>query len=205
MLGKGYVIIPIMKKQHGDAIFIQRLLDNDQEAWEEFACRFHNCIHGAIFEQFGQKPVDSAGIAEDFLVDIYTNRSKKLSGFRGDSSLETYIWSICRNFCRNIAKSYKQMRKYYFGRDFDGEEMRLIEGDLPPDEQLGKIEISEILKEAVNKLSPNEKTVILLYFFEDIKEEEIAEMLCKSRGWVASYKKRGLEMMKKSLKNFEEY
>ena len=60
------------------------------------------------------------------------------------------------------------------------------------------------LKEAIGKLMPEERTVIILRFFEDLKLEQIAEILDESLSTIKSRLYRTLKKLRLDLETTEE-
>ena len=55
------------------------------------------------------------------------------------------------------------------------------------------------LKSSINKLNTNEREIISLFYFKQLKEREIAEKLSKPINTISSIKNRALKKLKNDL------
>lgn len=122
--------------------------------------------------------------AADLAQVVFLKVSGALEGFRQDSSLGTWIYKIATNTALDHARS-RVMRQ----KDFDdaaGEELE----DLPDvdsdhsDQRLIRQEMSDCIREMINRLPDDHRTVLLLSDFEELSNPEIAEVLNVSLGTV---------------------
>ncbi len=63
---------------------------------------------------------------------------------------------------------------------------------------------SNLLSEALRNLSDKKRKIILLYYFMDMNDTEIAELLKLNRSTVYRHRTRGLALIKKFMEEFEE-
>lgn len=73
--------------------------------------------------------------------------------------------------------------------------------DLPEYEVESK-ELHEVLKESINKLNEKEKLVVSLYYMEELKIKEIAEILEISSSRVSQIHTAALQKLEKSINNY---
>jgi RNA polymerase sigma-70 factor (ECF subfamily) len=73
-----------------------------------------------------------------------------------------------------------------------------------PDLALEQKERIHILKKAIDKLPPNQKSAFTLHKYEDLSYQEIAEVLNTSLSSVESLMHRAKQNLKKLLKNYYE-
>lgn len=108
-------------------------------------------------------------LAQDALQDTYLKVFRNLEKFKGESSEKTWIIKITINVCKNYVKNY-WIRN-------------VIRLDNMPEvsyvEQFSKI-INDELLSAIMRLPTKLKEVILLYYYQEYKIKEIADILCIS-------------------------
>ena len=63
---------------------------------------------------------------------------------------------------------------------------------------------NDLLSEALQYLPSNKRDILLLFYFMDMSDSEIADMLKLNRSTVYRYRTSGLAMMKKFMEEFEE-
>lgn len=125
--------------------------------------------------------------AEDLTQDTFLRVERALPAFRGDSSLANWIYRIATNVARD------RMRKPSFKRIVSAEAVKnspseteretesrdLWTGAKPKtaEEQLVRKEMNDCIREFIETLSGNYKTVLILSELEEFKNREIAEIL----------------------------
>ncbi|WP_235848490.1 sigma-70 family RNA polymerase sigma factor [Litchfieldia alkalitelluris] len=111
-------------------------------------------------------------LAEDITQEVYITCYKKLDDFRGDSSYKTWLFKITVNKCKDYLKSkwFRRILPVDY-MDFKG----LVNNQTVIEENL--IETEEIeLAEKVMALPVKYREVIIFYFYEDLKLQEIADL-----------------------------
>jgi RNA polymerase sigma-70 factor (ECF subfamily) len=126
--------------------------------------------------------VRNNAIAEELTQEIFIKIYKNLSSFRGDSKISTWIYGIATNSCMDHFRStdYKE-----------GEKTGAIELDILPEEtnsdgiqrilsieeDLIKSEMAECIRDYIESLSGDYRTVIVLHDLEGFKNREVARIL----------------------------
>ena len=106
------------------------------------------------------------GVAEDAAQETFIKAYKNLHTFRGDSSDKTWLFRIAINVCRG-------MQRTSWFRNISG----MVSLDSVQIQQPQKSEISHALMDEIMRLPKKYREVILLYYYEDMKQNEIAEIL----------------------------
>ncbi len=105
-------------------------------------------------------------LAEDAVSETFFKVYKGLPQFRGDASYKTFILRVAENVCRDMLRRRKARHAEY--------EVEFDEAA----EQCAEAEVYDnSLFEAVRALPDKLKTAILLYYYEDMNEHEIARVL----------------------------
>lgn len=128
---------------------------------------------------------------EDLFQEVFLKIHKALPGFREESSLETWIFRIVVNTAINYIKKQK---RYKLLTDFLAH-LRIEEGVVTEE-----VEAANLLLKPLEKLNPQQRTVMILADVEEIKLEEIGQMLNLPVGTVKSNLFRAREIIRKELK-----
>ncbi|WP_047490635.1 RNA polymerase sigma factor [Terriglobus sp. TAA 43] len=115
-------------------------------------------------------------IVQDALLKAYRNRA----GFRGDCSLNTWLTGIAVNLIRDHARTQKfKFWKKAGASSVDASEManHLRSSGSSPEGTLLAREQALQVHQAMEGLSPNQRTVFLLRFIEEMDLAEIAEVM----------------------------
>jgi RNA polymerase sigma-70 factor (ECF subfamily) len=120
--------------------------------------------------------------AEDLAQEVFAKVSRGLDSFKGQSKLSTWIYRIATN------TAIDKLRSASFKRS--SENTSLIEEttvgdnndsldhtDPPLDQKVIRKEMSQCVREYIDRLSPDYRTVLVLSELEGFKNREIADIL----------------------------
>ena len=147
--------------------------------------------------------------AKDIYQEVFLRVFRHLKNFEFRSEFSTWLYRITVN----VALTYKTKKhKYSYASldeeitDDEGETKpfyEAVENDSATDEKAIGSDISSNIKEAIEKLSPQQKMVFTLKHFEEYKIKEIAEMMNLSDGTVKNYLFNATIKMREYLKDFD--
>ena len=127
-------------------------------------------------------------LAEDAVQETFLKAYKGFDSFRGDSSEKTWLTRIAVNTCRDFQR----------GGWFKHTDRRVIPDMLPVGTVQPDTEDLD-LSLAVMKLPRKMREAILLYYYQDMSTEEIAETLGIAQSSVSNRLRRGREKLRKLL------
>ena len=121
--------------------------------------------------------------ADDLTQEVFIKVWKHLENFRQDSQLYTWLYRIATNECLNFLKSKK--RKFFLPiNDVEAE----LTAKIDQSDLIGGDEIQLKLQKALLKLPDKQRLVFNMKYYDDLKYEEISEILGTSVGALkASY------------------
>ncbi len=124
---------------------------------------------------------------DDIIQQVFIKVFKSLPSFKGLSSLDTWIYRITSKVCTD------QLRKKYRKRQLDiidGSDEMIDYVAAPskynPDKNMEHQELSKQVFEALEKLSVEKKTVVVMFEMEQMSLEQIADILDLPVGTVKS-------------------
>ena len=127
-------------------------------------------------------------LAEDAVQETFLKAYKGFASFRGDSSEKTWLTRIAVNTCRDFQR----------GGWFKHTDRRVTPDMLPVGTVQPDTEDLD-LSLAVMKLPRKMREAILLYYYQDMSTEEIAETLDIAQSSVSNRLRRGREKLRKLL------
>lgn len=144
--------------------------------------------------------------AQDIAQEVFEKVSRSIGAFEGRSKLSTWIYRIATNTALDRFRSspFKGSLDHDTLENSTGIHDRNVwtgETENPPDQKFIRREMSECVREYVDKLSPDHRTVILLKDLEGFKNTEIADILQISLEAVKMRLHRGRAAIKKELDN----
>ena len=112
--------------------------------------------------------------AEDATHDVFLKAWRKFDEFRGDAAVRTWLYRIAINHCRNLAQSW-HARKMVSNVDEavweragapDGNPLRVLETK----------ELGQRIQQALDRLPPEYRELLLLVADEQLSYQEVAEL-----------------------------
>lgn len=167
-----------------DAQLVMQVWNCDSDAFGELATKYQRPLFHLIYGLISNTE-DAEDSAQEALLRTY--RAMKERKAPDDPAK---FWPFLRQVARNIV-----MDLYRYRRMHNERMEELVEQLTIPDDPIGDMELQEL----VGKLPRNERTVILMYYIKGYSVDEIAEILGYKQPWVSKKKRRGEELLRKSL------
>jgi RNA polymerase sigma-70 factor (ECF subfamily) len=144
----------------------------------------------SIALRYSGDPAAAMDIAQDVFLKLYSS----IGDFRGDASLDTWLYRVVVNRCVDYRRS--TVRRVPFVGD-------LIEAGESVLSRLVRAEEAQGIEDAVAKLPADQRIVVVLRYTEGRSYEEIAEILNCSRGTVASRLSRAHKALERRLSHLK--
>lgn len=185
-----------------DQQLVEQVLYGDKNSFGLIIRNIERLVAQIIF-----KMVKSEEDGKDLIQDIYLKAYKNLPEFRFQAKLSTWIAQIAYNTCINFLEKKKMMLiEPIIGEEISLEEKMESLGNRQLDIYVNEIEtliqrneLSGLLNEEINKLSPIYRTLITLYHLEEMSYSQIAEVTQLPEGTVKNYLFRTRKTMKENL------
>lgn len=159
-----------------DESLVRRCQAGDSTAFDCLARRHQKLVFRLIYRIVG-KDADIEDIAQEVFLRAY----KGLDKFRGDAAFSTWLTRIAVNYCLKVLNQRKTKPLLECLTSFIACSKESI--------QQSVVELQEqrdVVKHALEQLSPKHKAVTVLLYFEGHSCEEISEILGCSVGTVKS-------------------
>jgi RNA polymerase sigma-70 factor, ECF subfamily len=185
-----------------EAEFVARLQANEDAAYDELVRTYNTSVFHVAYRMLGD-----SGDAADAVQDIFVKVFRNIKGFRGDSSLKTWIFRIAFSEILNRLRWWKRrFRSSTVSLDDDrngnGPAIHLRAPSPSPYQVLESKEREQAIQQALAKLSGEHRSIVILRDIEGFSYNEIADILGVSCGTVKSRLARARTDMKKTLTRF---
>ncbi|MDC3415098.1 sigma-70 family RNA polymerase sigma factor [Aquibacillus sp. 3ASR75-11] len=131
--------------------------------------------------------------AEDIVQDVFITCFHKITTFRGDSTIKTWLYRITVNRCKDSLKTWSI-------RNIDvGLRHAAYYKDNPeptPEEAVIRSSDNQILANCVMELPTKYLEVIVLYYYSGLKIEEVAQTLHKNAKTIRTRLRRGRKLLR---------
>lgn len=139
---------------------------------------------------------DVKDVAQDICLNIY--RSLLLKDV---TNLEGFIWTVARHTLTNY---YRGKQKSYFNLSIENEQMDFVDGRKSPLEELVDVENYEKIRREIAYLSKIQRKIVIMYYYEERKQFEIAEILGIPLGTVKWHLGVAREELKKGMEKMRD-
>jgi len=164
--------------------------------------RYHSLVFHLAYRVLGDRE-EALDVCQEVFLTVY----RKLSRFRGDSSLKTWIYRIAVNRAANRCRWWNRLRRrgtvsleQHLSNEGRGGLVESLEsGDASPEESLLKREERDQLERSLAKLPVKQRVALVLRDIEGLPYEQISVLLEVSPGTVKSRIARGREELKRRL------
>jgi RNA polymerase sigma-70 factor (ECF subfamily) len=139
-----------------------------------------------LHADFVWRTVARLGVAEvdrmDAVHEVFLLVQRHLAGFRGQSSLRTWLFTLCRTVARDARRKERRDRRLL--AEEDAEDAIDLRADVARAHE--HREHLELLEQILATLEPNQRNVFILFELETLTGEEVAEALGVPLGTVYS-------------------
>lgn len=156
-------------------------------------------IHQARIKRFVLCSTGDIDLAESITQDTLLRAYNGRQNFRGDCSVSTWITGIAIN----VTRDYLRTEKFKFWKRvrttaLDVHEMAsfIPANSASPERQILAKERMKSIYAAVETLSPNQRTIFLMKFTEEMSVEEISEILGIGEATVRTHLHRALKTVR---------
>lgn len=181
---------------------VARSQQNDLQAFEDLIKHYQDRVF-TLCRQLTGNHADAQDLAQEVFVKAYYN----LSGFRNEANFGTWLHRIAVNQWLN----FKRKKGIFASVSLDepihtgeGEMMREVAADIPsPEEAYEKEETRRLVHQAMQKISPEHKMVLVLREFNELSYEDLAAVLDCSLGTVKSRLNRARQALKEEIEKLD--
>ncbi|MFQ5822886.1 MAG: RNA polymerase sigma factor [bacterium] len=175
-----------------DQELLQQAREGDSKAFEELVKRYESQVAATVIGMLG-KCQETEDVGQEVFIRFY----KALHSFHAESSLGTYLTRIAMNLSLNELKRRK--RRQLFFKNFEDD---MTEIAIDPDDTITKHERQELVQNAIQKLEPGFRVVIVLRLINGYSTDETAKILDLPIGTVLSRLSRAQKKLKETLTPF---
>lgn len=163
------------------------------ESFDEVMRHYTPTVYRIAFTRLG-----SAADAEDVSQDVFIRYFKADITFESEEHRKAWLLHCAVNCANSFASSAWKRHN----RDLEGLEQ--LPDECSVEESAERSEARESILKAVMQLPPKYRTVIYLFYFEDLSTMQISEVIRVRESTVRSQLSRAREQLKKMLKKYRE-
>lgn len=172
-------------------------LNNEVRAFELLVARYKNPLFNYVFRFLGDYE-QTSDVVQETMIKVYRNKDS----YKSIAKFSTWIYTIAGNLAKTELQRRKRKNLFSissFGED--NESFDIKDEEATPDVLADSGIKSEIIQEALLKISEVYREMIILRDIQEFSYEEIAEMKGISIGTVKSRINRGRAQLQQLLKH----
>ncbi len=180
-----------------DSELIRLYIEGNTKALDGIINRYTKILYRFIFNLTKDENI-SYDIVQETFIKVWKNIKK----FDTDKNYKTWLFTIAKRTTIDYLRKRKDINFSEIINDNDTDfEEKIIDEELLPDEIFEKEEWKNILKEAFEKISLENKMIILLHNNEEMTFEEISQIIEKPLNTVKSLYHRSLINLRKIIES----
>jgi len=181
-----------------EQVLVDRISSGDSTAFQEFVDRYKKKIYYIAYDITGDHD-DAEDISQEVFIKVF----RSLKTFRRNAKISSWLYQISVNASIDLLRKKSSKPE----RSMDDIERADIQENLPgsgtraqnPERSAEDLIIQKHISEALQKVSPKERSVFVMRHYNELKIREIAEILGVSPGTVKALFYRAIRKLRKEL------
>lgn len=176
--------------QTSDDALVASFVAGDKLAFTHLVNRYKQKIHTYIYFQINQKASD----AEDLTQEVFLALYRQAANFKGESKFSTFLYAVAHNIVLNYFRTNR--RRYTEQTESISQldepnthntaiSQALVDNDCPAERTITQ-NLQRKITAAINKLSTDDRQLLLLTDREGFSYEQISQILSIKTGTVRS-------------------
>lgn len=163
---------------------MKRVAGGDAGPFEELVRRYQDYVINVVYKFFGRSVANRADFAEDLAQEVFLKVFNASKGYTPSAKFSTYLYRVTANLCLNKIRDEKRRRDMSLDTTPGGDggephAARVVDNSVAasPAEALLKAELAEKVAEALDALPDKQRLAIILYRYDELSYQEIANVL----------------------------
>lgn len=177
---------------------IEKMKTGDRTAFREVVEKYKRKVYYLALDLIGNHDD-----AEDLSQEVFIKVFKSVSNFKGDSKFSTWIHRVTINTYIDHTRSQKMMTTSlpdYFSEDnHETESFSGKDHYKNPELVTEGNQIQIHVQQALEKLTPREKTIFVMRHYQELQNKEISEILNITEGTVKTLMFRAVQKLQQHL------
>jgi RNA polymerase sigma-70 factor (ECF subfamily) len=192
---------PTESQRDLDQVLVTRVQNGDVAAFDTLVRKYRERLYGIIYNLTSNRE-DAADLTQEAFIKAFSS----INRFKGNSAFFTWLYRIGVNTALSHLKR-NRFRRFFSLENIqeEGSHAQVLETLAAKHKsEKGALlsELQEKLNEAMQKLSPKHRTVVVLFEIEGLSHQEIADVVGCSVGTVRSRLHYAKQQLQADLKHF---
>ncbi|HEV3164027.1 MAG TPA: sigma-70 family RNA polymerase sigma factor [Isosphaeraceae bacterium] len=202
-MASGETLEQQLEARDPDVKLMLQVRDDVQGAFEVLVERYQQRLLGVMIHLIGR-----ADEAEDLTQEVFLRIYRARKGYRPRAKFSTWLFTIANNLAMNHLRGKGRNPTVALGvEDTSSQPVRqpqsnVTSRDGTPSAQMRQVELSDVVREALEDLGEDQKMAVLLNKFEEMSYQEIAEVMGRSEAAVKSLLARARTNLRERLEPY---
>lgn len=154
-------------KENAELALMARLRRGDEAAMDDLVR-----LHGSTLNRLIRRLTGWSPDSDDILQEVLLAAWQKAGQFNGTGSLEGWLRRLAINRCRNHFRRESSFRRLLEGAEqwMRGKQIGTPTGERRHEQTSG-------LQQAMLRLKPDDRTVLVLYYLEELSSRQVADLM----------------------------
>ncbi len=182
-------------QQAEELVWVQRTLIGDQAAFAQLFERYASAVYTHAYFRLG-----NAQEAEDAVQEIFHRAYTRLQTFDQSRRFRAWLMTIATNYCTDVQRGWSALkRQVQHWINLDDVDYWLAHTDNTPEQVAERHERDTILRQLLQQLPDKYRTVLTLYYWNDMTYQEIVEVTGLPENTIKTHLRRGRMQLKQLL------
>ena len=178
-----------------DVQLIEEYLQGKEESLRDLFSRYLKPIYTFIFRY-----INDGNETQDLTQEVFIRVWKNLKKFDRRKNFKPWIFKIAKNIAIDFLRKKKNIPFSNFENDKENSLAETISDPAPlPSELFANQELKQKLEAVLQKLAPQNRLVLMMYYNDHYNFREIAEILNESLNTIKSRQRRAIIDLRKLL------
>ena len=147
--------------------------------------------------------INDISLAEDLRQEVFLRIYRSAKTYHPTAQFSTWLYRIATNLCLDTLAKQQRRKETPIAAYLESEPERLIDPSDAPDAVLVKQETVNCVRLALARLPEDQRIVVIMRHYHDLKFQEIAEILERPISTVKSRMAAGMERLSRMLSKQE--
>jgi RNA polymerase sigma-70 factor (ECF subfamily) len=176
-----------------DEKLVRRAQRGSKRAFGRIVGSYTARIFRFLFDMTGNYE-DAQDLTQDVFLRVFLNIKK----FRGDSKFSTWLYRIAYN----IGIDFRRRKVRARHEDWDSHDYKISLERYNSIKEDGFSGVSDAIDNALGKLTPSQRSAVVLNYYHGFRMKEIGQILGCAEGTVRVHLFRAMKRLRKELKDF---
>ncbi|MBM3237228.1 sigma-70 family RNA polymerase sigma factor [Candidatus Poribacteria bacterium] len=191
-----------------DNKLVERFQDGEVEAFDELVIRYQDKIYRLAYS-FVHNREDALDLSQEAFLRAF----QALGRFERKAAFYSWLYRITTNLCIDFLRNRSRTKSVSLDAEDGGLRSKLLNSYLPnglirgykqysPTKYVEEKELQQHIINAVSTLSPKQREVFVLRYWDDLQIKEIANVIGRSEGTVKAHLFHAIRNLRKQLAEY---